>query len=334
MATVAALALLAFTACSPDEPGAANATPTPSAVPSTATATPTATPTATSSVESITVGDRPATRTEVFGGPDWLAADESFVYVKRDSAEVDRLDPETGAVVASIELGGPVCQGLGAGFGSLWACVDTGLARIDFDSGEVTEIDVDKAPGQGQIATGMDRVWVLVGDGSSLVGIDPSTNQAGPPLALGVRGSELAVGAGRVWVVSATTDTIIEVDRTGTTVLRTITGVDEPRAVGATDTAVWVGGLAETVRIDPATGAVIARVPGGPGRFGSVHATDDGVWVRSEDRFLELIDPATNAEIEELPYGDVASGGHVIVAHGAVWASAYDDAAVIRVPLD
>ena len=74
------------------------------------------------------------------GGPDWLAVAEDGVWVKRDDGTLDRLDPDTGKSARSVELGGGLCQGLGAGLGAVWACRDTDVVRVDPASGEVTAV--------------------------------------------------------------------------------------------------------------------------------------------------------------------------------------------------
>lgn len=85
--------------------------------------------------EALRLGAHDAVRIELLGGPDWLAADESFLYVKLDGGRVDRIDPATGTVVASAQisgeggLSGSGCQGIGVGFDSVWTCHGTDSVR-------------------------------------------------------------------------------------------------------------------------------------------------------------------------------------------------------------
>jgi hypothetical protein len=69
-----------------------------------------------STVPVITFDD--AERMEI-QDPDWLAADEHFVYLKLDSHQVLRLDPVTGRTLGVTEVGGGLCQGIGASYGAV-----------------------------------------------------------------------------------------------------------------------------------------------------------------------------------------------------------------------
>jgi hypothetical protein len=101
-------------------------------------------------------------------------------------------------------------------------------------------------------------------------------------------------------------------------------------AVAVTD-AVWVGAVGETRRIDPDTGRTLASAQIGTGRDGAVAVTADGVWVRSADRFLARLDPVSGEPVAGIS-ADVESIGDVVVAFGSVWTTAYDDAALFRLP--
>lgn len=264
--------------------------------------------------------------------PDWLAADDEFVYVKLDGGAVLRLDPETADTLGTTQIGGDLCQGLGVGFGAVWSCRGTDIVRIDPSTDEVVAtIPVGKAAEQGNLVAGFGRLWVLVGDGSELVGIDPATNLAGAPIPLGVRGTDVAVDDEHVWVTSGPDDVVVRVDPASGAVEGQVDGLSDPRVIDAT-AALWVGAAGSTVRIDPDTLRVTATVPHGPGREGAIAADDNDLWVRSADRFLVRVD-ATDATIVDEIVEDLDSGGDVLVAFGAVWATAYDDATLIRLPL-
>jgi hypothetical protein len=56
-----------------------------------------------------------------------------------------------------------------------------------------------------------------------------------------------------------------------------------------------------------------------------------GVWVRSKDRFLRRVDGTTLQLAEEI--GSDEGGGSVLIAFGALWATAYDRDVVYRLRL-
>ena len=267
--------------------------------------------------------------------PDFLATDGQFVYTRLDSSEVVRLDPATGDILATTVVGGFPCDGLGASFGSVWTCLAQDddpdkIVRIDAATDTVVAtIDADKDRVQGTLAGGFDRVWVLVAGGTLLTSIDPTTNTLDEPIELGATGYELSVGADAVWVISNRDDTVLRIDPTTRTVTDRVEGVDEPVAIDAHDD-VWVATVGGTVHIDP-TSLDVRTFPIPVGYGGAIMADGSDVWIRTVDRFLLRVDAVTGQIVEEWDAG-VGSGGDLTIAFGAVWATAYDDHLLVRMP--
>jgi len=292
-------------------------------------------PSGTEPTDTLEIGGRQATSVRIMGGPDWRVADDDNVYVKRDVGRVEVLDPATAAVVSSIEIGGDLCQGLGDAVGTLWTCSGTDLVRIDPTSGDLlATVSVGKAHQQGELSAGFGHVWVLVGDGSSLVGVDLATNLPGEPIALPVRGTDITVGPDRVWVVSAPDDAAVEVDPERGVVVRTIDGLIGARSAVEVPSGLWVAGSTASYRIDPASGTVITTAEGGIGSDGAI-ATADGesVWVRKGGVTLQNLDAETGALLEEMS-ADIGSGGDMVLAFDAIWLTVYDNNILLRIPLD
>ena len=139
--------------------------------------------------------------------------------------------------------------------------------------------------------------------------------------------------------MSSIDDVVMHVDPATGAVLST-TGVPGPTDVAVDNEEVWVVGSAETVRIDPSTGAVDLTVADGGGLEGGVALTEDTVWLRTTDTFLTRIDRASGDVIEDentAVYADIAgrltSGGDIVVGFGSIWTSAYDDAKLFRISI-
>ncbi|MDQ3733914.1 MAG: hypothetical protein M3400_07955, partial [Actinomycetota bacterium] len=117
-----------------------------------------------------------------------------------------------------------------------------------------------------------------------------------------------------------------------------IDGIPGARAAVAVPGALWVGGASASYRIDVATGAVTATVDGGVGYVGAITADDSSVWVRRGGVTLQRLDAATGALLEEIsePISDdvAGGGGDALVAFGALWVTFFDDATLIRIPLN
>jgi len=217
----------------------------------------------------------------------------------------------------------------------VWSCHGTDVVRLGLDPfEEVSRIDAGKAASQGHLATGFERVWVLQGDGSTLAGIDPETEVVGEPVVLPVRGTDLAVGGSAIWIVSALDDAVVVIDPADGTLLHRLDGFDEPVVLSIVDDVVWVGDAVAVHRIDQATATVVSTVEGGVGRSGAISADDTGVWVRRAAD-VRHVDAASGSDTDAFAL-DLAgpSPGDMLVAFGALWTTASEDAALFRIALD
>ncbi len=263
------------------------------------------------------------------GGPDWLAADDRYLYVKLDWGGVVRIDPESNQPAGSVNIGGDLCQGVGAGYGAVWTCRGEELVRLDFETGQVTAIEGVVAAGkQAGIPAGFDRIWVLANIGGQLVSVDPVTNQVDPPIDLGALGSDIAVTDTAVWVTSRLDNAVVKVDPATRTVTARLDGIDQPESIAVGD-HLWVGGRTTSTEIDPTTATVVKTVDVGTGPAGAIAVDGSTLWVRDPDHFLRSVDAGGAVETID---GPVTSGGDVLVAFGSVWATAFDEELLFRVP--
>ena len=65
---------------------------------------------------------------------------------------------------------------------------------------------------------------------------------------------------------------------------------------------------------------------------GAIAVDGNDLWIRSPQPFLQRVDSTTSEVLETLE-ADVTSGGDAMVAFGALWATAYNDAKLFRVQL-
>jgi virginiamycin B lyase len=149
------------------------------------------------------------------------------------------------------------------------------------------------------------------------------------PYAAGVR-----VGYGAVWVTNPTANLVQKVDPGAKKVVRTTAVAGAPRFLAVGENGVWT--LSElngfVTRLDPATGAVKARIRAGIRGTGGDMTTGAGsVWARGSRRLLTRVDPRTNRVAER--YGPALGEGSVIVRFGAVWISVPRAATLWRLPL-
>src|ERR1700733_5124397 len=75
---------------------------------------------------------------------DWVAVTADAVWVASTGPfAVNRIDPNSNTLIASVELPGEPCAGLAVGAGSLWVPLCTekpSLAKVDLGTNQVTSI--------------------------------------------------------------------------------------------------------------------------------------------------------------------------------------------------
>jgi len=272
----------------------------------------------------------------VGGGPLRVAAGEGAVWVtsSRDGT-LSRIDPETLEVTGEPLRVGKGISGVATGEGSVWVSnARTGsVLRVDPTTRRVTaRIPVGGRP--GAIAVGGGRVWVADDAGSGVTAI----NAAGArvfkrdivPHATPLR---LAVGAGGLWVSSASTGAIRRIDLGSAVAGTPIPAGRGPAGVTVGGGIVWVANSrADTVtRLDPSTRALLGDpTPVGRGP-GGIDAGTDAVWVaNSRDATVTRID-LSSGEVLGGPIGVGEGPGAVSIGEDAVWVANNRESTVTRI---
>ena len=281
------------------------------------------------------IGGGPDLPTEAFGSL-WVLTVDGELMGDGTPPSVQRIDPATNEVIASVEIEGRLCQGIGASPEALWACGPDGVVRIDpATNSVVAEVPFDAPLVTSRLAYGAGSIWAFataaVGP-DTVVRIDPATNTVAATIPLGHAAGTLAFGLDALWVTSRTDDLVLRIDPATNAVEPWSTGIEGAGQIAVAGDSLWVSlygehgaqapdGAPTIVRIDAATGDVTAEIDAGAGLEDSngIFATEDAVWVRGTDPFLVSIDPATAEIADEI--GGNYSTGDVAVAFGSVWAT-------------
>jgi len=125
---------------------------------------------------------------------------------------VSRVDPETGKVVAKIEVGrGAVDIASGESSGEVWVAGAylagaKKLSRVDPETNRVVaEIPIDEHSRYGgaqSVAVGQGAIWAQSADSGKLFKVDPATNEVVAVVPLGEYSNDLAVYGGAVWATA------------------------------------------------------------------------------------------------------------------------------------
>jgi YVTN family beta-propeller protein len=189
-------------------------------------------------------------------------------------------------------------------------------------------VNVGRSPSGVAIdATG---VWVTNWWDNTLSKINPATNTVLSVVPVTLEGTEgpeaITTGGGSLWLTTSEfseTDTlagsVLRIDPATGTVLANIPGGRGAYSIAYGLGAVWVANVMDgnVQRIDPATNAVTATIPI-TGAFGiAVDAT--AVWVAGVTGTVSRIDPATNLIVATIH--TQATAANVAVGNGSIWVS-------------
>jgi DNA-binding beta-propeller fold protein YncE/predicted Ser/Thr protein kinase len=262
------------------------------------------------------------------------AGPEVWVTSEADGT-LTQLDPASGAEVGKpLELGAGV-SGVAVGGGAVWVTDprDGLLLRVDPRSDRVTErIDVGGRP--GPVAYGGHRVWVADDDGAGVTAVNAkggSVFRRGiVPHAAPLR---LAVGAGGLWVSSATTASIRRIDLGSATASAPIPVGRGPAGITVARGFVWVANSRSgTVsKVDPTLRSVVGEPVEVGGRPGGIDAGPTLLWVASAaDDSVTRIDLASG-QPQGSPTAVGPEPGAVAVGGEAVWVANNGDGSVSRI---
>ena len=262
-----------------------------------------------------------------------LDAGPKAVWVTSEKdGTLTRLDPESGEVVATRNLGKGVS---GVGVGSKWVWITDpergALLRLEPRSGREKEVRIPGEP--APIALGGNRVWLadLGGKGVSAVNAEGAgLYRSGlPPQAPGLR---LAWGDGGLWVAIADAGVIRRVDPGTLAAGEAIRVGRGPAGLTVAGGFVWVANSREgtVAKVDPSLREVVAKIDV-DGHPGGIDAGTSTVWVadRESDSVSRIDLESGEVEGDPIPVGP--EPGAVTVGGDAVWVANNGDGTVTRI---
>jgi streptogramin lyase len=284
-------------------------------------------PVVTPSLTPVAVGQRAIRPVPAFGSI-WIAS--------AAEGTVQRVDPTTGRIVATITVADPrrllaagcapssehayatgsfgvrACDApsaVAAGAGAIWAVANdtNAIVRVDPTRNAITDTIALGFSAWSVTATD-DAVWLSDYANDALVRVDPRTKGIVARIPVPSWPTEIAASGDAVWVVCSAAGAVVRVDATRNVVTATVEVGAWALAIAIAGDDVWVRGGAVRAdgglyRIDARTNAVALAVQAGApeGREGvsSIAATDRGVWVPGVS--IDLVDRATGAIDATLP---------------------------------
>jgi virginiamycin B lyase len=264
-----------------------------------------------------------------------LAAGFGSVWVAAFGALV-RLDAATGAVVARIPVDGRP-WGVATGEGAVWVgnLTNGTVARVDPATNTVVwRVTLNVGLGEASpvgVAAGAGSVWAADNSSDLVWRLDPATGAVLNTTHVGDTHEFIAVGEGAVWV-SSEDGTVGELDPATGSLTRAIAAGADADFVGFSPGSVWVSNYRTEYlwRLDPATGAVAAKLKIGGGGAQGVDFDGSSLWVAMYNPGQVVrVDPATGRVQRRVVVGGKPRG--VVVAAGSVWVANSTSGTVSRI---
>ncbi len=248
---------------------------------------------------------------------------------------LSQVDPQTLTLAdRSLHLGERV-SGVTVGAGSVWVSSPRRgeVLRVDPEARRViARVDVGGRP--GAIVAGGGRIWVADDAGGGVTAINAAGGRVFkrgiPPHATPLR---LAVGAGAVWVSSASTGAVRRIDLTSATVGAPVAVGRGPAGLTVGGGFVWVANSRSdsVTRVDPATHTLVGLPIAVGERPGGIDAGTESVWVaNSGDGTVSRIG-IESGELEGDPISVGPDPGAIVVGLDAVWVANNGDGTVSRI---
>lgn len=227
------------------------------------------------------------------------------------------------ATVATL----PSPRSVVAAGGAVWYVTPTGVQRVDPATNKVTatvRIPSDCCP---SVASGAGSVWVGSFDENVVRRIDPARNRVAAKIKVGPNPAGLVATNTGVWVTNHRGGTVSRIDPATNKIVATVkvgpVGTSGPQPVAVAFGDVWVGvaNISMLVRIDAKTNRVKARVrfPSGTSPCGTIIGVRSAVWVSGcgETTTVSEVDPRTNRFVGIVRVG--GASGDAVVQDGKAW---------------
>src|ERR1022692_4401317 len=229
---------------------------------------------------------KPSATVKVGGTADWVLVTDDAVWVASTKPyAVERIDPVTNKVVATVDVSGEACSGLAYGFGSIWVplCGDKpALVRIDAVKNTISAtLPIAPAGPEGGITASGDSIWMVTDKNGTLSRIDPTTNTVRQKISIPPGSYNPLCSAGIIWITGFDSNVLVAVDAAAGKVLESVPVGPKPRFLTAGGGSIWTlnQGDGTVSRVDEKSRKLTATIQAGiPGAGGDIGYGADSVW--------------------------------------------------------
>jgi branched-chain amino acid transport system substrate-binding protein len=240
-------------------------------------------------------------------GVSQLAVGAGAVWAINPDLSVSRLDPDTGARIATVnaEAGGAIA----AGAEGVWALAEEGPNLLEIDprtNRVVRRIELETSVLTG-LAVGGGSVWATDVEEGVLWRIEPGPDPITRTIDVGFGVTAVAYGAGSVWITNFVRDEIVRVDAGTNSITARIPLAGTPPSVAASADTAWVS-IAGAPQGEVLPASACGPVAAGGGRPDVLIASD----LPLQGPTGEVTRPAVDAIRFILRERDFQAGSHTV----------------------
>ena len=291
----------------------------------------------------VTVIDVPDAREAEIGNSleSMAVSDDAVWVVSHRGGIMARIDPTTNQVVAVIES--PIdpdcrpnaCIGLGgaAAVGQhVWLHNQYSETLKQIDAGTDEIVGTIPAADLGGLLAAHGLMWSSVEGAGGAVGRDPASGDVSVTVAEGIGQGPVGTAAGSIWFVGAECRELVRVDPATGEVLATIPIDACVGDVADVGTEVWAGTSQGILRLDPETNEGVGRIRirTDNARI-SLAVVGDSVWFRGKVTEVLRIDPTTRQGVELIGLPYGQYQAEIGVADGSLWVANWGEGTVYRI---
>src|ERR1700758_5269188 len=177
---------------------------------------------------------KPSATIKVGRTADWVLVTENAVWVATTKPyAVQRIDPATNTIVATVSLSGEACSGQTYAFGSIWVPLcgkNPAVVRINTATNAISAtLPVGPVDAEESITASDDSVWIVTDRNGTLDRIDPSSNSVSQKITIPSGSYNPLFSNGVVWITGVENNTITAVDASTGRVMQSFSIGSKPR---------------------------------------------------------------------------------------------------------
>jgi hypothetical protein len=274
-----------------------------------------------------------------------LAIDFGSIWIVcKEAGRLARFDAATGRTTRTLRLGGDLIA-VATGFGSVWALSSGGtLYRVDPQSGAVSaQVDVGTSRPYN-IWIGAGAVWVVDDGAGQVIRVDPSANRVAARIPVGDGAADLVFDGTAAWVVNHRDLGLVRIDTATNSARRLSTlPADAPERMVLAGRHLWITGRGtDLLEVDPAEGSVLRTVDIGVSGI-DVVVRGDAIWVPVRSaavdarglptmETLKRVDPGSGAVTATIPVSAPMDVHGLAADDRGVWLADNTHGVLYRVP--